>query len=296
MSSLPEQCAPDAAGTRAAAEPDGPALLQITRLSKRFGDLLAVDDVSISIQRGTITGLIGANGAGKSTLFDTIAGEVRADSGTIVFDGKPLQAQSADQVYRAGLARTFQIPQPFPDMTVLDNLMLAAPEQLGETFWAPVLRPGAIRQQEDRHLHHAREILAFTTLDTLALQAARHLSGGQQKLLELARVLMGRPRMIMLDEPAAGVNPALMQVLMDRIHALNRQGITFLIIEHNMDLVMRHCDPIIALASGRVIFTGNATQALACDELLDSYLGAPASAASSVATNDLTSDLTRGPA
>jgi ABC-type branched-subunit amino acid transport system ATPase component len=253
-------------------EPDSPHLV-IRNLRKRFADLTAVDDVSLSIPRGSITGLIGPNGAGKSTLFETIVGEQRADAGTIVFDGQPLHAVSADEVYRAGLARTFQIPQPFPEMTVLDNLMLAAPHQLGETFWAPVVRPGAIRRQETEHLHRAREILAFTTLDKVATLAARQLSGGQQKLLELARVLMGKPRMILLDEPAAGVNPALTRLLMERIQALNEQGITFLIIEHNMDLVMRHCNPIIAMANGRVIFTGNASEALACDALLDSYLG-----------------------
>lgn len=249
------------------------SLLAIKNLSKRFGEQTAVDNVSLTIQRGSITGLIGPNGAGKSTLFETIVGELRSDSGNIVFDGKALHALSADQVYRSGLARTFQIPQPFPEMTVLDNLMLAAPGQLGETFWAPIVRPAAIRRQEEEHLQRAHEILAFTTLDKLGLEAARNLSGGQQKLLELARVLMGKPQMIMLDEPAAGVNPALTHVLMDRIHALNQQGITFLIIEHNMDLVMRHCDPIIAMANGRVIFAGNAEEALACEELLDSYLG-----------------------
>ncbi|MFT4728133.1 MAG: branched-chain amino acid transport system ATP-binding protein [Granulosicoccus sp.] len=249
------------------------SLLEIHNLSKHFGEQTAVDNVTLTIQRGSITGLIGPNGAGKSTLFETIVGELRSDSGKIVFDGKALHALSADQVYRTGLARTFQIPQPFPEMTVLDNLMLAAPGQLGETFWAPIVRPAAIRLQEEEHLQRAHEILTFTTLDKLGLEAARNLSGGQQKLLELARVLMGKPQMIMLDEPAAGVNPVLTHVLMDRIHALNQQGITFLIIEHNMDLVMRHCDPIIAMANGRVIFTGNAYEALACEELLDSYLG-----------------------
>lgn len=249
------------------------ALLEIHNLSKRFGEQIAVNDVCLSIQRGSITGLIGPNGAGKSTLFETIVGELHSDSGDIIFDGLSLQNLSADNVYRTGLARTFQIPQPFPEMTVLDNLMLAAPGQLGETFWAPILRPGAIRRQEQEYLQRAHEILAFTTLEKVAQEAARNLSGGQQKLLELARVLMGKPQMIMLDEPAAGVNPALTHVLMERIHALNQQGITFLIIEHNMDLVMRHCNPIIAMANGCVIFTGNAQEALDCKELLDSYLG-----------------------
>lgn len=247
--------------------------LEVRHLRKRFADLTAVDNVSLSIERGSITGLIGPNGAGKSTLFETIVGEVRADEGSILFNGKAIQTFSADQVYRAGLARTFQIPQPFPEMTVLDNLLLAAPGQLGETFWAPVIRPLAIRKQEEEHLQRAHEILEFTTLSRVAGLAARNLSGGQQKLLELSRVLMGKPELIMLDEPAAGVNPVLTNLLMDRIHALNDQGITFLIIEHNMDLIMRHCQPIIAMANGRVIFTGTAAEAMDCDELLESYLG-----------------------
>lgn len=251
----------------------GSAHLEVRHLSKRFGDLKAVDDVSLSIERGAITGLIGPNGAGKSTLFETLVGEVKADQGSILFNGKAIQSLSADQVYRSGLARTFQIPQPFPEMTVLDNLMLAAPGQLGETFWAPVLRPGAIRRQERQNLQIAQEVLEFTTLAPVAGLAAKNLSGGQQKLLELSRVLMGKPELILLDEPAAGVNPALTHLLMDRIHALNDQGISFLIIEHNMDLVMRHCQPIIAMANGRVIFTGSPDDAMHCEELLESYLG-----------------------
>jgi branched-chain amino acid transport system ATP-binding protein len=169
--------------------------------------------------------------------------------------------------WRFGYRRDMQL------RAMLDNLLLAAPDQLGESVWAPIVRGAAVRRQEALYLQRAEEILDFTTLDKVSLQAARHLSGGQQKLLELARVLMGRPQMIMLDEPAAGVNPALTEVLMERIHALNAQGMSFLIIEHNMDLVMRHCKPIIAMANGRVIFKGTAAEALDCQALLDSYLG-----------------------
>jgi len=247
--------------------------LQAKTLTKRFGSLTAVDNVSLDINRGTITGLIGPNGAGKSTLFDMLAGETRSDGGEIVFNGQSLTRLSADRVFRHGLARTFQIPQPFPEMTVLDNLMLAAPGQLGETFWAPILRPRAIQKQEEEHLERAFEVLRFTSLDRVASTAARNLSGGQQKLLELARVLMGKPEMILLDEPAAGVNPTLTALLLDKIHALNDSGITFLIIEHNMDLVMQHCHPIVAMASGDIIFQGSATEARHSHELLNSYLG-----------------------
>lgn len=248
--------------------------LRVESLSKFFGPIAAVDNVSLTIQRGTITGLIGPNGAGKSTLFDTLAGETQSDTGNILFNGKALQNSSADQVYQQGLARTFQIPQPFPQMSVLDNLMLAAPAQIGESVWAPLLRPAAIKKQEAEHLDRATEILQFTTLENVAYTAAKNLSGGQQKLLELARVLMGRPEFILLDEPAAGVNPALTDVLLEKIHTLNQErGITFLIIEHNMDLVMQHCDPIIAMVNGKVIFEGNAELALKSDALLDGYLG-----------------------
>lgn len=247
--------------------------LRVESLSKHFGPLSAVNNISISIQRGSITGLIGPNGAGKSTLFDMLAGETQADSGKITFNGHLQQHRSADKVFRQGLARTFQIPQPFPEMTVLDNLMLAAPRQLGETVWAPVFRPSAIKQQESENLERAFEILQFTTLAKVATVAARNLSGGQQKLLELARVLMGNPEFILLDEPAAGVNPALTALLLEKIHALNDKGITFLIIEHNMDLVMQHCNPIIAMANGRIIFEGSAAQVMTCEALLDSYLG-----------------------
>lgn len=247
--------------------------LSTDSLKKCFGPLTAVNNVSIKILKGSITGLIGPNGAGKSTLFDILAGETQSDSGEILFNGRPLKHQSADQVYHQGLARTFQIPQPFPEMTVLDNLLLACPEQIGESVWASVLRRGAIRRQEAEHLDRAMDVLRFTTLDKVTQLAAKNLSGGQQKLLELARVLMGKPEFILLDEPAAGVNPTLTNLLLDKVHALNDQGITFLIIEHNMDLIMDHCNPIIGMADGCVIFEGSPSEALACKQLLDSYLG-----------------------
>ena len=251
-------------------------LLRVESISKYFDQHAAVDGVSFTIKRGSITGLIGPNGAGKTTLFDTLAGEITANSGDVFFDNHSLRKYSADKRFKAGLARTFQIPHPFPDMTVLDNLMLAAPGQLGETIWAPVLRGAAIQRQEAEHLQRAYEVLQFTTLDKVAALAASQLSGGQQKLLELARVLMGKPSLILLDEPAAGVNPALTTLLLDKIHALNDEGITFLIIEHNMDVVMQHCNPIIAMANGRVIFEGLPEEAQQCELLLESYLGSSA--------------------
>ncbi len=247
--------------------------LEIDGVTASFGAFRAVDGASFAVANGTITGLIGPNGAGKSTLFNTVAGEKRISEGRIAFNGRSIDNLPPDAIYGRGLARTFQIPRPFSEMTVLENLMLAAPGQAGEAFWAPVLTPRLVREQERRILDKAREVLAFTTLDRVGHEAAGRLSGGQQKLLELARVLMGEPEMILLDEPAAGVNPALVRVLIEKIEALNDRGVTFLIVEHDMDLVMRHCDPIIAMAQGRVIFEGNAEQARCDPKLLDAYLG-----------------------
>ena len=250
-------------------------LLEIEAATVRFGGFAAVDGASLDVREGTITALIGPNGAGKSTLFNAIAGEHRLDGGSIRFAGQRIDGLPPEAVHGRGVARTFQIPRPFPGLTVLENLMLAAPAQTGEAFWAPVLSSARVRAQEAAIRDKAQDILAFVTLDRLAHEAAGLLSGGQQKLLELARVLMGAPRLILLDEPAAGVNPSLTRVLLDRIVALNDQGTTFLIIEHDMDVVMRHCDPIIAMAQGRVIFEGGAAEARTDRGLLDAYLGEP---------------------
>ncbi len=249
------------------------ALLEIDGAAVRFGALAAVDGASFPVREGTITGLIGPNGAGKSTLFSAVAGERRLDAGAIRFAGARIDGLGPDAVFARGLARTFQIPRPFAEMTVLENLMLAAPRQSGERFWAPVLRGARVRAEEAALVERARDILAFTTLERVAGEAAGRLSGGQQKLLELARVLMGDPRMILLDEPAAGVNPSLTRVLIEKIEALNARGVTFLVVEHDMDLVMRHCHPIVAMAEGRVIFEGSAAEAQADARLLDAYLG-----------------------
>ena len=254
------------------------ALLEIDGATVRFGGVAAVDGARFSVAEGTITGLIGPNGAGKSTLFNAIAGERALDAGQIRLAGQRIDGMPPDAVFARGLARTFQIPRPFAEMTVLENLMLAAPAQAGETPWGPLLRRERVRAQEAAIRDRAHVLLDFVTLDKVAGLAAGRLSGGQQKLLELARVLMGSPRLILLDEPAAGVNPSLVQVLVEKIRALNAQGVTFLIIEHDMDLVMRHCDPIVAMAQGRVIFQGDAAAAQADPRLLDAYLGTPEAA------------------
>ena len=254
------------------------ALLETHAVSVSFGGFRAVRDVSLSIPEGSITGLIGPNGAGKSTLFNAIVGEQECDSGTIRFDGRALRNLPPNAIYRRGLVRTFQIPRPFSAMSVFENLMLAAPDQTGERFWVPLLAKRSIAAKEAEIADKAREILAFTTLETVADEAAGRLSGGQQKLLELARVLMNTPKMIMLDEPAAGVNPTLTRLLVEKIEELNAQGCTFLVIEHNLDLVMRHCHAIVAMSNGEIIYEGDAAGARTNEVLLSAYLGSTADA------------------
>lgn len=220
-----------------------------------------------------MAGLIGPNGAGKSTLFNLLAGALSPDTGQVHLDGQDVTGLSPDALFALGLGRTFQIPRPFARMSVLENLMLAPIGQVGETIAGPFLSRRRMREQERRIRDKALEVLEFLTLAPLADHPAGKISGGQMKLLELARVLMGEPRLILLDEPAAGVNPVLTETLIGKIEELNRQGVSFVIVEHDMDFVMRHCDPVIALAEGRVVFQGSADEALANPLLLDAYLG-----------------------
>ena len=254
------------------------AVLSTRAITRDFGALRAVDGVTLDIGAGSITGLIGPNGAGKSTLFDVLTGMLPPTSGEVRLNGEDVTGQSPAGLFAKGLARTFQIPRPFPRMSVLENVMLAPLAQIGENIWGPVLRRGAVRLQEKTIRAKALDVLEFTTLGPLADQAAGEISGGQRKLLELARVLMADPDLILLDEPAAGVNPTLTAVLLEKIEELNRQGKTFVIIEHDMDFVMQHCEPVIALAQGKVVFEGTAAEAQANPVLLDAYLGAMADA------------------
>ena len=248
-------------------------ILQIRNLARSFGALRAVDGVSIDVAAGTITGLIGPNGAGKSTLFELISGGLTPHSGEITFDDRRIDGLSPDRIFRAGLARTFQIPRPFPRMTVLENVMLAPRDQPGERFWKNWLSGSAVARAERAARDKAMDVLGFTGLAAKANDLAGVLSGGQQKLLELARVLMIEPKLILLDEPAAGVNPALLEDIIDKIAALHARGIGFLIVEHNMDMVMRLCRPIIVLAQGKVIFQGEPDALRRDPRVLDAYLG-----------------------
>ena len=247
--------------------------LTAREVTKSFGGHRAVDAFSFTLARGAIGGLVGPNGAGKTTLFNCLAGALQPTSGQVKLDGRDITGASPDRVFAAGLARTFQIPRPFPEMSVLDNVMLAPRSQLGERFWANWLRPKAVAQQERAVQAAARHWLDFVGLSALAAEPARVLSGGQRKLLELARVMVAEPKLVLLDEPGAGVNPALLDQIVDRVAELNRQGVTFLVIEHNMDLVATLCNPVMVMAQGRMLAQGPADAVLRDERVVQAYLG-----------------------
>ena len=251
----------------------GAAILAAEALTKRFGGVVAVDGVSLAVRQGEIAGLIGPNGAGKTTFFDLLAGDQSATSGGILLKGRRVGRAGAPSRIAAGLGRTFQIPRPFGEMSLVENVMLGAQGQAGERIWANWLTPGSVAREERAAFSKAMELLDFVTLAPLAREPARKLSGGQRKLLELARVLMADPAIILLDEPAAGVNPSLLEVIIARIIEINRRGATFLVIEHNMDMVARLCGRVFVMANGRLLCEG-APDAVARDpRVIAAYLG-----------------------
>lgn len=248
-------------------------MLEVTELGKDFGGLQAIDNVSFTLRKNTITGLIGPNGAGKTTLFNTIAGVYKPTRGSITFNGEAIDGLSPHRIFHKGLVRTFQIPRPFPDMSVLENLMVVPPRQYGEQFWNNWFRRGRVRQQEQEIHDKARETLKFLNLERVTHEQAKNLSGGQQKLVEIGRALMADPQLILLDEPGAGVNPSLLAEIIERIRELHDKGITFLLIEHNMDMVMNLCDPILVMANGKLLMEGDAQTVRTDPRVLDAYLG-----------------------
>lgn len=248
-------------------------LLQAHQISKRFGGVLALDNVSLSVAPGSITGLIGPNGAGKTTLFTVLASFIQPDTGSIVFDGHSIHQTSPHQLAQYGLVRTFQVARVLSRLSVLDNVLLATQHHPGENFWQVWLRPQRVYLEEKRQRTRAMDILASVGLADMAHDYAGALSGGQRKLLELARTLMIQPKLILLDEPAAGVNPTLIQHICGHIQHWNQQGISFLIIEHNMDVIMSLCDHVWVLAEGRNLADGKPQAIQTNPQVLAAYLG-----------------------
>ena len=253
------------------AKPD--PILVVDDVRKSFGGLVAVDVAHLEIPRGLITGLIGPNGAGKTTFFNVMTGFDRADHGRWTFDGQPLDRMPAHRVARRGMVRTFQLTKALGRMSVLENMMLAAVDQRGERF-LPSLVPALWRRQEQENRQRAEKLLARFRLDRMRDEYAVTLSGGQKKLLEMARALMAQPTMVMLDEPMAGINPALTQSLLEHVKALREEGMTVLFIEHDMDVVMDISDWIVCMAEGRVIAEGPPQSIGTNPAVIDAYLGA----------------------
>jgi branched-chain amino acid transport system ATP-binding protein len=250
-----------------------PPVIDARRLTKRFDGLTVVSDMSLTVGRQEMVGLIGPNGAGKTTMFNLIAGSLQASSGELWISGREVSREGPERRIGHGLARTFQIPKPFAEMSVLENLLVGGQRQEGESLFANFLRPGAVRTREKSLIEKARGLLDFVTLSHLEHQPARVLSGGQRKLLELARVLMADPDVILLDEPAAGVNPALLEVIIERVVALNAQGKSILLIEHNMDMVSRLCSRVVAMALGKLLAEGSPAEVAGNPAVIEAYLG-----------------------
>ena len=269
----------DRAGTPLT-EGDGPAELsdeplRVDGLEKRFGGITAVDGASFGVERGTLTGLIGPNGAGKSTTFNLITGVHEPDAGRVRFAGDDITGLPTYAIAQRGLVRTFQIARELGGMTVMENMMLAPKGQSGEALWrsvTPGARAGVVREEETL-VERVWEMLDFFDIEHLAAEEAGGLSGGQRKLLEMARALLTDPDVLLLDEPFAGVNPSLERRLLDQIHALREQGYTFLLVEHDMDLIMEHCEHVIVMHQGKILTQGPPAEVRANESVIEAYLG-----------------------
>ena len=256
------------------------AVIDVRNVSKRFGGLQAVKNCSLSVERGSITGLIGPNGAGKSTLFNLVAGNIAPDSGRIVFDGRDVTGMKPHQLFHRGMLRTFQIAHEFSNMTALENLMMVPAGQPGESLVRTWFAPGAVSAAERSVRKKALDVIEFLKLGHVKHELAGNLSGGQKKLLELGRTMMVDAKVVLLDEVAAGVNRTLLQDLAANIERMNRElGYTFFVIEHDMDLIGRLCDPVIVMAQGEKIAEGPMSEIRANPEIIEAYFGAPVEAA-----------------
>lgn len=248
-------------------------ILRVKGITKRFGGIRAVDSCTLDVRPQTLTGLIGPNGAGKSTLFNVIAGLYAPDEGEVWFSGERIDGLPPYQIVRRGLIKTFQIPHELRNLTVLENVMVAAPAIAGESLLDLFYRPFDIRKEEAEVVDAGEGVLETVGLRNLRDEYARNLSGGQKKLLELARALMAQPKMILLDEPVAGVNPTLAKQLLETILQLREKGLTFFLIEHDMDIVMNRCEWIIVMHQGRDLVEGLPMEIKTNARVIESYLG-----------------------
>jgi len=246
--------------------------LRVSGVSRSFGGLRAVSDCSFVVRQGTVTGLIGPNGAGKSTMMNVLAGALSPDRGSIRFHGQEIAGLPAFKIARLGMARTFQLSSEFARMTVLENVMVAPLNQRGDSPLAALVGPRLWMREERRHLEAAWALLERFGLARLAQEYAGNLSGGQKRLLELARALQQQPRLLLLDEPMAGVNPSLAAQLADYIADLNQDGLTIVMVEHEMGTVERLCNPVIVMAQGSVLAEGSMARMRANPAVVTAYL------------------------
>jgi branched-chain amino acid transport system ATP-binding protein len=260
--------------TNTDADADADVVLSVEALEKRFEGIVAVDGVSFDVAPGRMTGLIGPNGAGKSTTFNCITNMIEPDGGAVRFNHEEITGLQPHEISRNGLVRTFQIARELQEMTVLENLMLAGGDQTETAIHAvtPNLRT-SVRSQEQHLVERAWETLDFFDIDHVAYDYAGTLSGGQRKLLELARALMAEPEMLLLDEPFAGVNPTLAERLLNRLHELCDRGYTFLIVEHDIDLIMENCERVIVMHQGSLLAEGAPAEIQEDERVIDAYLG-----------------------
>jgi len=248
-------------------------LLRATGIERGFYGVKALNGADLEVKAGTITGLIGPNGAGKTTMFNCLSGVIPAEAGHVKFDGTEITTWRPEAISRRGLVRTFQIARGFPKLTVLETLLLHGDAQPGEAVLAALFSPGRSRRREQELIARAEDVAAQLNLTHVLENMSSELSGGQKKLLEIGRALMGRPKLILLDEPVAGVNPALGLEIAERIRELCDTGLTFLIIEHDMDIIARLCDPVTVMASGARLMTGSFAEVVADARVQDAYLG-----------------------
>ena len=238
-----------------------PDILKVKNLTKYFGGLAAVSNCSLNIKQGSITGVIGPNGSGKSTLFNLIAGNLKPNSGNVIFNDEDITEIPSYQLFSKGVLRTFQIAHEFTNLSVIENLMMVPGDQSGENLVNAIFRPSLIKQEENQIREKAKRVMDFLNLNHLSNELAGNLSGGQKKLLELGRTMMVDAKIVLLDEVGAGVNRTLLKEIGDAIIKLNRQhGYTFCMIEHDMDFISRMCDPVIVMADGSVLFEGTSEE------------------------------------
>ena len=251
-----------------------PNILQIENLSKYFGGLAAVNNCSLKIKRGSITGIIGPNGSGKTTLFNLIAGNLKSSEGSVLFNNEDITDCPSYELFSKGLLRTFQIAHEFSNLTVLENLMMVPGNQSGENLMTALLKPKLVIKEEEQIKRKAYEVIDFLNLKHLSNELAGNLSGGQKKLLELGRTMMVDAKLVLLDEVGAGVNRTLLKDLGTAILRLNKEkGYTFCMIEHDMDFISRMCNPVIVMSEGSVLFEGTSHQVKKNERVIESYLG-----------------------